>query len=69
VDAASFQFHHEQQVKRDQAACGPDFNGCEVDRAQDIPVGFEKRFPGCLSFSLGRWVDAMSFENVSDCLV
>ena len=31
VDASRLEFHHKEQVERDQPAFGPDFNGREID--------------------------------------
>jgi hypothetical protein len=41
--------HHEQDVVRHQAALRPDLHCREVDRAQHVPVGLQKRLPGRLS--------------------
>lgn len=37
----------------------------EVDRSQHIPVSFEKRAPGCLSFAVRCRFDTVLLENVA----
>ena len=41
VDLPSLQLQHKQQVKRDETAFRPDFNGGEVTGRQYSPVGLE----------------------------
>ena len=47
---------------------GPDFDGRKVDRRQHVPMGFEKRGPGCLAFALRRRFDTVFLEGVSNGL-
>ena len=42
VHSARRQLHDEQQIVRDQAALGPDFQGREVDRGEDIPMRLDE---------------------------
>jgi len=52
-------FHDEQQIVGDQATNGPHFDRGEVDRGQDVPVGFDEGLPRCLSFAIRCWFDSV----------
>ena len=45
VNASRFQLDDKQQIKRDEASFGPDFDSSEVDRGEYVPVRFEERAP------------------------
>ena len=66
LDAASFQFHHKQQVECNKSASGPDFDSGEVDGRQDIPVSLQECGPGRMLASVRGWLDAVSLENVAN---
>ena len=62
-------FHDEEYIVRDQTTFSPDFDGREVDRGQDVPMGFDEGLPGCLPFTFRSPFDAMFLEDVSNGLV
>lgn len=47
VNSSRLQFHHEQQVVRNEPAFGPHFDRCEVDGGEHIPMSLDKRGPAC----------------------
>jgi len=53
----------------DQASNGPHFDRREVDRGQDVPVGFDEGLPRCLSFAIRCWFDTVLLEDIADRLV
>ena len=69
VDASSSQLHNEQQLVCDQSSLGPNLDRREVDCTQNVPVGLDERFPGCLSLSFRRRFGAMVPEDIADGLI
>ena len=65
MHAARGQFHDEEQVERDQAVGGPDFDRREIDRRQHVPMGLEKRLPGGLTLAIRGRLDAVLFQDVA----
>ena len=45
VNLSRLQFHDEQQVERDKTALRPDFDRCEVDRGQHVPMALDECRP------------------------
>jgi hypothetical protein len=69
LDATRLQVDDEQQVECNQASGRPDFHGREVDRCQDVPVGFEEGGSRRLSLAIASRLNPMTFENVADRLI
>jgi hypothetical protein len=66
LDWARGQIEEEQHDKPLQATPGPDFHGEEIRGHNQFPVPGQKLLPSRLSVSLGRGLDAMSFEDMGD---
>jgi hypothetical protein len=69
VNAPGSQLHDEEEIERHQPALRPHLDCCEVNRRQDVPMGFEKGGPRCLSLAVRRRLDAMLFEDIAHGLV
>lgn len=69
MHATGGDLHHEEQVIRHQTAFRPYINRREIDRRQDVPMGFEKRGPGRPPLAIRRRFGAVGLENVADRLV
>ena len=69
MNTTRFQFHSEQQIKGDQSTFGPNFDRCEIDGCQNIPMGLDKRFPRRILFSIPRWFDTMLFQDIANRLI
>ena len=69
ANAPAGQLHYEKQIEGHQPTLGPNFNRREVDRSEHVPVSLEKRFPTGVPRPLGRWLDAVGFQDVAHRLV
>lgn len=69
MHTARSQLHDEEKVERHQPTLRPHLDGCEVNRRQDVPMGFEKGGPRCLSLAVRRRFDAMLFEDIAHGLI
>jgi hypothetical protein len=68
-DPPALQVEKEQHVIRDEATSGQDFDGEEIRAGKNCHMrGDEILLDGILA-AFGRRSDAVSFENVSDCLI
>ena len=66
VHASRGHLHDEKQIARDQPAFRPDFDGCEVDGRQDVPVGFDERLPRRLPFPVRSRLNSVLLKDVAD---
>src|SRR4029077_10898033 len=64
VNPTGRQFHHQEQIERNQALLAPHLHSREVDGSQYVPVGLQKRLPGGLSLPLGRRLDPVLLQDV-----
>ncbi len=69
MNSSRFEFHNEEQVKRDQPSPGPHLNCRKIDRAQHIPMCFDERLPGGLVHALSCVIDSIIFEDVGNGLI
>ena len=66
MDPASRYFYDEKQVISNEAAFRPYLDRREINRAQAIPMSFQKYTPGCLLPSVRSRFNAMGFQNGRD---
>ena len=66
LDPARRQLDDEEHSKPREAATGPDVDGEEVRRGEDVPVGFQELRPGGLLHPVWRGLQAVSTEDVGD---
>ncbi|MHC4406087.1 MAG: hypothetical protein ACYTG0_41145 [Planctomycetota bacterium] len=69
VNTTSGHFHDEEQIVRDQSSPAPDFNGCEVDRRQHLPMRPDEGPPRGLPFPFRSRFDAMVSEDIANSLI
>jgi len=60
------ELQHKQQIEGNEPSLGPDLDGGEIDRGQNIPMGFQECMPCGLSFSFRRGFDAAFSEGVTN---
>jgi hypothetical protein len=69
MNATGGHLHYEKHIESDQSTLGPHFNRCEVDCAQNVPVGLQERLPSRLPLPIRRWLNAVLFQDVADRLI
>jgi len=66
MNPAGGHLHDEEQVEGDEARRRPDFDGCEVDRAEHVPVRLKELLPGGLPLSVACGLDPVLPQNAAD---
>ena len=65
VNPASLEFHHKQQIERDEPSRCPDFDCGKVNGGEDVPMSLNERLPRCFPLTRGCRFDAVLFEYIS----